>query len=181
MNQLLIEEAFDSIIGSCYRSVIVEDNALEGVSEDYCTITKVSDNVNYVTLTEKGVACVLTEKGLSEEDSNSIINFIHFREEQELEALVGYLKLEQELSSSVVFILLRDGSISIDDRMSRKSYNIPLDLLFKAITDNKFKPFNVSEIETSEKITEKDYGKHLFSDKTHHKLLSVFVDVTKQE
>lgn len=180
MNKDLIAEFYNSIVNSCYRSVIVSGDRIKNADRELCNITRVSSDVYYATLTDLGVIEVLSQGGILEKDANSILSHIKNREIEQVNALIGYLRLEQQLNSSVVFVMLVDGGVHMDEKSFRKMYSLPLDMFFSSITRNGFLPVRTDTIKTSSLIEENEYSKFLFANKKYRKILSVFIDVARQ-
>lgn len=178
MNELLTEGFMESLVQSYYRSIIVSDDFIQDIDMTYCTINKIDDNVNYVTLTQAGVFKVLAYYDVSEEQSEQVLKIIKRQEKDQVDALSSYLRLESELGSEVVSIILRDGGVEPDDEMYDKTYSLPLNIFFTLLNNRRCKPVNpISLKATNKEINSCSYGDYLFYNKNMDKLLTVFIDV----
>jgi len=175
---MLIKDSYESIVKSCYRSIIVSDEYLDGIDDSLCYVTRVATDFNYVSLTDEGVLYVLRQSGVSDKLAQNILEFILNREELQVSALQSYLEIERNLNESIVFIYLGDGTVSTDEKMFRKTYCLPLDKLFKSIVGNGFKPVRTDTQVATLSVKETDYSKYLFANKHYNKLLTLFIDVT---
>ena len=155
----------------------MESDLIEDVNEDLCDVTKVSDNTFYVTLTKRGIESELESRGHNQKDISFITKLIDVKELEQQKALINYLKLEQELKGSIVYVMLRDGRTDTDEDLFKDTYCLPLNTFFSCLSEHNFKPVRTDIITPSTNIVKEEYPNYLFNNESFSKLLSVFIDV----
>lgn len=179
MNSSIVNDFYDSLTTNYYRSIIVDNDEADVTDNSHLyDITHLGNNSYYLTLTFEGVNSVLNHHNLEGKDKEKVLKLVEDKEKEQKSALVDYLKLERELKSNVVFVMLRDGRVSTDADLFKDTYSLPLDVFFNSLLSSGFKLVSTDTLRPECEIRNTNYGDFLFANKNYDKLLSAFIDVS---